>query len=233
MLFESSRQNKETTLMKNVLVTGANRGIGLELCRQLVARGDEVIAVCRSGNSALQALNLRVIEGIDVSSARSVDLLQTELGNTQLDWLINNAGILSVESLGNLDFDAMERQFRVNSLGPLRVTSALLPNLPKGAKVGIVTSRMGSIGDNTSGGYYGYRMSKAAVNMAGMSLARDLQKEGVTVTLLHPGMVATDMTGGRGVAVEHSATGLIQRIDELRPADSGSFWHAEGERLPW
>ncbi|MBT8070608.1 MAG: SDR family NAD(P)-dependent oxidoreductase, partial [Gammaproteobacteria bacterium] len=96
-----------------------------------------------------------------------------------------------------------------------------------------ITSRMGSIEDNTSGGYYGYRMSKAAVNMAGMSLARDLQEVGVSVALLHPGMVATDMTGGRGVAVEHSASGLIQRMDNLRAADSGSFWHAEGERLPW
>jgi NAD(P)-dependent dehydrogenase (short-subunit alcohol dehydrogenase family) len=220
-------------MMNKVLVTGANRGIGLELCRQLVARGDEVIAACRSSNSALQALNLRVIEGIDVSSARSVALLRSELGELKLNWLINNAGILSVESLGNLDFDAMERQFRVNSLGPLRVTSALLPNLPSGAKVGIITSRMGSIEDNTSGGYYGYRMSKAAVNMAGMSLARDLREVGVSVTLLHPGMVATEMTGGRGVKVEHSASGLIQRMDDLRAADSGSFWHAEGERLPW
>ena len=219
--------------MNKVLVTGANRGIGLELCRQLVARGDKVIAVCRSSNSALQALNLRVIEGIDVSSAKSTGLLQAQLGERKLDWLINNAGILSVESLDSLDFDAMERQFRVNSLGPLRVTSALLPNLPKGAKVGIITSRMGSIEDNTSGGYYGYRMSKAAVNMAGMSLARDLQEVGVSVALLHPGMVATDMTGGRGVAVEHSASGLIQRMDNLGTADSGSFWHAEGERLPW
>lgn len=219
--------------MNKVLVTGANRGIGLELCRQLVARGDEVIAVCRSSNSALQALNLRVIEGVDVSTAKSTSLLQAQLGELQLDWLINNAGILSVESLDSLDFDAMERQFRVNALGPLRVTSALLPNLPKGAKVGIVTSRMGSIEDNTSGGYYGYRMSKAAVNMAGMSLSRDLQDVGVSVALLHPGMVATDMTGGRGVAVEHSASGLIQRMDNLRAIDSGSFWHAEGERLPW
>jgi len=219
--------------MNKVLITGANRGIGLELCRQLAARGEEVIAVCRTASSDLQGLNLRVIDGIDVGEDESIRSLCVRLGTQQLDWLINNAGILSVETLDNLDFDAMERQFKINALGPLRVTSALLANLSAGAKVGIITSRMGSIEDNTSGSYYGYRMSKAAVNMAGMSLARDLQDRNIAVTLLHPGMVATDMSGGRGVPPEQSASGLIQRIDDLDMADTGSFWHAEGERLPW
>ena len=158
--------------LKKILITGANRGIGLELCRQLLARGDEVIAVCRSVSSELESMDLRVIEGIDVSSSESVDRLKNQQGLDGLDWLINNAGILSVESMEALDYDAMERQFRVNSLGPLRVTVALLPKFTAGSKVGIITSRMGSIEDNTSGGYYGYRMSKAAVNMAGMGLAR-------------------------------------------------------------
>ena len=219
--------------MNKVLITGANRGIGLELCRQLLARGDEVIAVCRSISSELKSLNLRVIEGVDVSTEESIRDLQNLEGLEGLDWLINNAGILSVESLDNLDFGAMEKQFRVNSLGPLRVTSALLPNLGSGSKVGIITSRMGSVEDNTSGGYYGYRMSKAAVNMAGMCLARDLQQQGVAVALLHPGMVATDMTGGQGVTPEKSANGLIQRMDALDIHHTGSFWHAEGEQLPW
>jgi NAD(P)-dependent dehydrogenase (short-subunit alcohol dehydrogenase family) len=219
--------------MAKVLVTGANRGIGLELCKQLVSRGDEVIAVCRSASEELQSLNLRVIAGIDVCEDQSIRSLQAQLGDEQLDWLINNAGILSVESLDKLDFEAMEQQFRVNSLGPLRTTAGLVNNLPSGSKVGIITSRMGSIGDNTSGSYYGYRMSKAAVNMAGMSLARDLEDQGVAVALLHPGMVATGMTGGRGVPPEHSASGLIQRMDALDLTTSGSFWHAEGERLPW
>ena len=219
--------------MKKILITGANRGIGLELCRQLLARGDEVIAVCRSVSSELESMDLRVIEGIDVSSSESVDRLKSQAGVDGLDWLINNAGILSVESMENLDYEAMERQFRVNSLGPLRVTAALLSKLAAGSKVGIITSRMGSIEDNTSGGYYGYRMSKAAVNMAGMSLARDLEQHGIAVALLHPGMVATDMTGGRGVSPQQSAGGLIQRMDALDMDASGSFWHAEGERLPW
>lgn len=219
--------------MNKVLITGTNRGIGLELCKQLAARGDEVIAVCRNSSDALSALNLRVIEGIDVSSADSVKALSTKLADEQIDWLINNAGILSVESLDKLDFDAMERQFRVNALGPLRITTALLQNLPAGSKVGIVTSRMGSVDDNTSGGYYGYRMSKAAVNMAGMSLSRDLEARGIAIALLHPGMVATEMTGRQGVPPAHSASGLIARMDELDMASSGTFWHAEGERLPW
>ncbi len=219
--------------MKKILITGANRGIGLELCRQLADRGDEVIAVCRVAGKQLSALNLRVIEGVDVSDAESVRGLQNQAGIDGLDWLINNAGILSVESLESLDFEAMERQFRVNALGPLRVTAALLPKLGPGSKVGIITSRMGSVEDNTSGGYYGYRMSKAAVNMAGMSLARDLEERRIAVALLHPGMVATDMTGGRGVTPGHSTGGLIKRMDALAMTDSGSFWHAEGERLPW
>lgn len=219
--------------MKRVLVTGANRGIGLELCRQLSERGDEVIAVCRHTSKVLGQLNLRVIDGVDVSDKNSIRKLQDDLGTGTIDWLINNAGILSVESLENLDFDAMERQFSVNTLGPLRVTAGLLENLSGNAKVGIITSRMGSIEDNTSGGYYGYRVSKAAVNMVGKCLALDLQSRGISLALLHPGMVATEMTGNRGVSPEHSATGLIQRMDELDIHTSGGFWHAEGERLPW
>jgi len=219
--------------MAKVLVTGANRGIGLELCRQLSERGDEVIAVCRSGSAELSALDLRIIEEVDVSSAESVAGLKDELGDEHIDWLINNAGILAVETLANLDFETMEQQFRVNSLGPLRVTTALSGNLAGGSKVGIITSRMGSIDDNTSGSYYGYRMSKAAVNMAGVSLAHDLRDQGIAVALLHPGMVATEMTGRQGIPPAESAAGLIQRMDELDIAGSGGFWHANGERLPW
>lgn len=219
--------------MNRVLITGANRGIGLEICRQLQSRGDEVIAVCRHSSDALNELGLKAIEGVDVASDESIGILKDQLGGTKLDWLINNAGILSVESLDKLDFPAMEQQFRVNALGPLRVTSALRKNLFAGSKVGIVTSRMGSIDDNTSGGYYGYRMSKAAVNMAGACLAHDLSPQGVAVALLHPGYVATDMTGKQGVPPEQAASGLIKRMDELEMGTSGSFWHAQGEKLPW
>lgn len=229
----SGKMHARKSKVNKVLITGANRGIGLELSKQLTARGDLVIAVCRKASDELRYLGVRVIDDVDVSSGESVGSLRDLLEGEPLDWLINNAGILSVERLDSLDFQAMERQFKVNSLGPLRITAALRANLAEGAKVGIVTSRMGSIEDNTSGGYYGYRMSKAAVNMAGMSLARDLRDQGVAVALLHPGMVATDMTGGQGVPAEQSAAGLIQRMDELDITTSGSFWHAQGERLPY
>ncbi|MGA9574348.1 MAG: SDR family oxidoreductase [Lysobacterales bacterium] len=219
--------------MNKVLITGANRGIGLELCRQLHGRGDKVVAVCRTASSELKSLNLHVIEGIDVTEDESLSMLREQPGLEKLDWLINNAGVLSVENLDQLDFEAMERQFRVNALGPLRVTSTLLPHLSAGSKIGIITSRMGSIGDNTSGGYYGYRVSKAAVNMVGVNLARDLQDRDIAVALLHPGMVATDMSGGRGVPPEQSARGLIQRMDALNMSQTGRFWHAEGKELPW
>lgn len=219
--------------MNRILITGANRGIGLELCGQLTARGDEVIAVCRSSSKELDSLKLRVIEGIDVNSNEAMSRLREHSGLENLDWLINNAGVLSVESLDTLDFDAMQHQFSVNAIGPLRVTSALLPKLGPGSKIGIITSRMGSIEDNTSGGYYGYRMSKAAVNMAGKSLALDLREREIAVALLHPGMVATDMSGGQGISPEQSVRGLIARMDALDMTQTGGFWHADGQGLPW
>ena len=219
--------------MARVLVTGSNRGIGLELCRQYAARGDDVTAVCRTASPELTALNVRVIDGMDVATADGVESLRGALQEASIDVLINNAGILIRDDLDNLDFDDVMEQLRVNSVGPLRVTHALVDVLAAHAKVAIITSRMGSIEDNTSGGYYGYRMSKTAVNMAGVSLAKDLEPHGIAVVLLHPGMVATDMTGRRGVDVTHSAQGLVQRIDDTSLATSGTFWHAEGDRLPW
>ena len=219
--------------MNHVLVTGANRGIGLELCRQLHHRGDLVYAACRQKSTALSQLGLPVIDGVDVADEMSIGRINDFLGEQKLDWLLNNAGILSVETLENLDYDAMMRQFLINALGPLKVTATLRPALAANAKVGIVTSRMGSIDDNTSGGYYGYRASKAAVNMIGKTLASDLAGDGIAVALLHPGMVATDMTGHRGVSTKHSVKGLINRMDSLNRKNSGGFWHAEGGRLPW
>jgi len=219
--------------MKTVLITGANQGIGLELCRQFQKRGDVVIAACRRASAELSKLGCRVIEDVEVTDDASVARLVAGLAGQRLDVLVNNAGILSEESLDDLDFERIRRQFEVNALGPLRVTNGLLGNLGRGSKVAIITSRMGSIADNGSGSYYGYRMSKAAVNMAGMSLARDLHERGITVLLLHPGMVATGMTGGRGIPAAESAAGLIARIDSLGLAETGSFHHANGEPLPW
>ncbi|MBT8038670.1 MAG: SDR family oxidoreductase [Xanthomonadales bacterium] len=219
--------------MTSTLITGANRGIGLEMTRQLSARGDTLIAACRRASPELEGLGVEVIEGVDVGSDESVATLVKALSGRRLDRLVNNAGILQRTALDNLDWGAMVRQFEVNSIGPLRVTAALRGNLAEGSKVFIVTSRMGSIEDNTSGGSYGYRMSKAAVNMAGKSLAVDLQDDGIGVFLLHPGWVATEMTGGTGIAAEESAAGLVRTMDRLEIDQSGSFWHQEGYELPW
>jgi NAD(P)-dependent dehydrogenase (short-subunit alcohol dehydrogenase family) len=219
--------------MATVLVTGANRGIGLEFCKQLKARGDEVIAACRKSNADLDALGVR-IETLDVTSDEQVTALAQRLEGTSIDVLINNAGILLRETLDELDFDQIRQQFEVNSLGPLRVTAGLRHLMPQGAKVGIVTSRMGSIADNTSGSRYGYRMSKAAVNMGGVSLAHDLKDAGVAVAILHPGFVRTDMTGHNGmIDPDESVRGLIARLDEVSLETSGTFWHSNGEVLPW
>jgi NAD(P)-dependent dehydrogenase (short-subunit alcohol dehydrogenase family) len=219
--------------MAIIVITGANRGIGLELARQYVARGDDVIAVCRQGSKEFNALRVEVIEGVDVTSDESVTDLASALRGRHIDRLVNNAGVLERDSLEALDFGAIERQFRVNAMAPLRVTAALRHKLTPGGKVFIITSRMGSIDDNTSGGYYGYRMSKAAVNMAAKSLSIDLTDEGIGVFLLHPGMVSTDMTGHHGIDVAQAARGLIERMDALDIGQSGSFWHQEGYELPW
>jgi len=219
--------------MATIVITGANRGIGLELSRQLRERGDEVIALCRQGNSELEALGARVINGVDVTDASSLEAAARELAGTRIDILINNAGIFGNEPFDGLDYDRIREHFEINALGALRVTSTLRELLDEGSKVILITSRMGSIGDNGSGSYYGYRMAKAALNMAGVNLAHDFRHRGVAVAILHPGMVATRMTGHQGIPASESAQGLIARIDDLRLEDSGGFWHANGERLPW
>ncbi|HJW46126.1 MAG TPA: SDR family NAD(P)-dependent oxidoreductase, partial [Lysobacter sp.] len=176
--------------MSNVLITGANRGIGLALAQQFAERGDHVIAVCRHASAALEQTGARVEAGVDVTDGAAVEALSDRLDDMRIDTLVLNAGILGRESLDALDadgFDSMRRQFEVNALGPLRVAHALRARLADGGKIGILTSRMGSVADNSSGGYYGYRASKAAVNAIGKSLAQDLRPRGIAVVLLHPG----------------------------------------------
>lgn len=220
--------------MTTTVITGANRGIGLEITRLARQRGDHVIAVCRTASAELKALGVRIESGCDVAEDGMMADLAQRLQGESIDLLINNAGLLTRQSLDDLDLDAMRAQYEVNSLGPLRVTAACLPMLAKGAKVALVTSRMGSVTDNTSGSHYGYRMSKAALNIAGVSLAHDLRDRGIAVILLHPGYVRTDMTGHSGtVQPADAAADLLQRIDELTLDSSGSFKHANGEILPW
>lgn len=226
--------------MKTALITGSNRGIGLELVKQLLARGERVIATCRTPSDELAALakdntNLVVVDNIDVAAEASVKALVDKVDGETIDTLILNAGImLAGDRVAAPDFANIQTQFEVNALGALRPAIALLPRLAPGAKVAFISSRMGSIGDNGSGSYYGYRMSKAALNMGAVSLAKDVASRGIAVTVLHPGMVKTDMTRGNGnVDADVAVRGLLARIDELTVKTSGGFWHANGEQLPW
>jgi NAD(P)-dependent dehydrogenase (short-subunit alcohol dehydrogenase family) len=223
--------------MDTVLITGANRGIGLALAQAHAARGDRVIGVCRHDSEALRATGAQVEAGVDVTDAAALSALAARLRDTRIQRLWNNAGVLGREQLGKLDgaaVDSMRRQLEVNAIGPLLVAQALLDCLGSGAKIGIITSRMGSVADNDSGGYYGYRASKAAVNAIGKSLAVDLRPRGIAVFLLHPGYVSTDMVGGTGdITPEVSAQRLVEVVDGLGIEDSGSFWHSNGSPLPW
>ncbi|MBW3041101.1 SDR family oxidoreductase [Prochlorococcus marinus] len=221
--------------MSTYLITGANRGIGLELARQLRDRGEEVIATCRSTSSELNSLSIRVETGIDITSGESVIKLRKNLNDIKVDVLIQNAGIAEFNSLSNLDPQSIVHQFEVNALSPLCFVQSMISHLSHSAKIALISSRMGSIEDNSSGGSYGYRMSKVALCMAGKSLSVDLKSRDIAVAILHPGLVSTRMTGftSNGIQPNESVKGLIQRIDELTLDNSGTFWHANGDILPW
>jgi NAD(P)-dependent dehydrogenase (short-subunit alcohol dehydrogenase family) len=219
---------------RTTLVTGGNRGIGLALCRRFQALEREVIATCRRSSPALEALGVRVEPEVDVATEEGVAALARRLDGVAIDELVCNAGILHEDDLDGVDLDDVRAQLEVNALGPLRVVKVLRRKIVRGGKIALITSRMGSIADNGSGGYYGYRMSKAALNAAGMSLSRDLKRAGIAVAILHPGYVRTDMTGGAGtVDPDAAARQLSDRIEALTLETSGTFWHASGEVLPW
>tara|TARA_Y100001968_G_scaffold21001_1_gene16586 strand:- start:1120 stop:1785 length:666 start_codon:yes stop_codon:yes gene_type:complete len=221
--------------LSTYLITGANRGIGLELVRQLKARGEDIIATCRSSSAELNSLSVRVETDIDITSGDSVLKLRENLIDTEIDVLIQNAGISEYNSLYSLDPQSIVNQFEVNALSPLCFVQAMLSRLSKSGKIALISSRMGSIEDNSSGGSYGYRMSKVALCMAGKSLAVDLKPKGIAVAILHPGLVSTRMTGftAKGIQPKESVKGLVQRIDELSLNNTGTFWHSNGDILPW
>ena len=227
------RSPDEETKM-NVLVTGASRGIGLALTQYYLRDGHQVFATCRQASSALSNSQATIIDGIELTAADAGTKIASALGETKIDLLINNAGILRNESLGAMDIASVQQQLRVNSVAPLALIHALLAHLQAGTKIALITSRMGSIADNGSGGYYGYRMSKAALNAAGQSLAIDLKPQDIYVAILHPGFVQTDMVGGAGdISAEVAAERLAARIAELDGSNTGSFWHSNGQLLPW
>jgi len=221
--------------MSTYLITGSNRGIGFELCRQIHRRGDNVIATCRKASKELMDLGVRIEENIEISSEESITNLCNKLSGVSLDCLINNAGIYEFNSFENFDKKSILRQFEVNALSPIYITQALKHLFKRSSKVAFITSRLGSIEDNSSGSSYGYRMSKVALSMAAKSLSIDLLNEDIYIAILHPGLVSTRMTGftRNGISPEESANGLLKRIDSLNKKNSGTFWHVNGEVLPW
>lgn len=223
--------------MSTILITGANRGIGFELARQYAAKGNDVIAVCRNSSKALDALEgVSVEAGVDVTVTADLELLSARLRDRKIDVLINNAGLLIGTHWDTLEqeLESYRQQFEVNTLAPLRVTRALMDCLHPGSKVIIITSRMGSVADNTSGGQFAYRISKSGINSGAVSLAHELKPQGIAVGLMHPGYVRTGMTHHTGhIDPDESASQLIERINELTLDSTGSFRHANGESLPW
>ena len=229
-----------------VAITGASRGLGLEFVRQYLDAGHQVFALARNPETpALMELGgtfgdrLQCVR-CDVSDARSVTGARTSIGQrtNALDVLINNAGIAGDTSsgLGGFDYDELTRGFATNTLGPLRVSEACLDLLRRGSDPRIVhiTSRMGSIADNDSGGCWSYRMSKAALNMASKNMSLALADAGITVMVLHPGWVRTDMGGASAtLGIEESVRGMVALIDQLDLASTGGFRDYSGEGIPW
>lgn len=224
-------------MKKTAIITGANRGIGLEITKQLLNKNYEVIALCRQSSKDLDALNCQTIEGFDIAHRKTIITTKKSLEDKTVDLLINNAGVWSDESLDDLDengIQSIQKTIDINAFGPLRVTHEFLALLKENSKIIFITSRMGSIADNSSGGRYGYRISKAALNMAGKNLAEDLRSKKISVGILHPGFVKTRMTGFNGnISPSESAEGIMNCIDKLNLKNTGSFWHSNGEELPW
>ena len=220
--------------MSVFLVTGANRGIGLEYCRQLKSRGETVVAVCREASDELRGLDVRIEQVPDLSQQQSISDLVARLNGLEINAAILNAGINHVMDLNSLDPVSIRHQFDVNALAPLLLANALIPSMSSGGKLLFMSSRMGSIQDNSSGGEYGYRMSKAALNSAVKSLSIDLKDQGISVGVLHPGMVQTRMNlTSDGIPPEEAVANLLKRVDQLSLQTTGTFWHADGTVLPW
>ena len=221
-------------MTKNVVITGANRGIGLAITKLFANKGYQVHALCRNSSEQLEQLEVNVITGVDVATEQGIKTMCEQLSGVAIDVLVCNAGILRDEQLGTLNLTTIREQFEVNAIAPLNVVEQLQNQLNSGAKVVLITSRMGSIEDNTSGGRYGYRMSKAALNIAGMSLSHDLKSSNVAVGIYHPGYVQTDMVNmGGDISSIEAATRLVNLIDKLSIETSGQFRHSNGQILPW
>lgn len=231
--------------MPRTLITGANRGLGLEFARQYAADGWQVYATCRNPNSAseLRKLadasdqNVQVL-ALDVTDLASIKAAAAALDGQAIDLLLNNAGVGGPrgQTIGNIDYDAWAKVLDVNTMGPLRVSEAFVENVARSERKLVVTltSGMGSIGDNTSGGAFAYRSSKAAVNMVMRSLAIDLAPRGITCLVINPGWVQTDMGGPHGnLTPAESVTRLRRLIEGFGPSHSGMFFNHDGREYAW
>jgi short-subunit dehydrogenase len=220
--------------MQTVVITGATGGIGFEFCRHYKEKGFHVVGICRKATESLKKLGIDIIDDIDLTKEDSFSKVKNRLEGQVIDILINNAGLLESNSLSKINYESLRRQFEINTIAPLRMSELLQDQIANGGKIALITSRMGSIADNTSGGSYGYRASKTALNMVGVSLAHDLSNRQIWVGLLHPGYVKTKMTGMTGhITPDVAVDGMLRIIDQAKPDNTGLFWHSNGERLPW
>jgi len=231
--------------MPSALITGANRGLGLEFARQYLADGWQVYAACRNPNSASELRQLAEASGyklriltMDVTDPASVKAAAAELDGQAIDLLLNNAGVTGVrhQTIGNIDYEAWAKVLDVNTMGPMRVSEAFVDHVARSERKLIVTltSGMGSLADNTSGGSIAYRTSKAAVNMVMRSLAIDLAPRGITCVVVNPGWVRTDMGGAHATLTPAESVRALRRlIETLRPAQSGKFFNYDGGQYSW
>ena len=228
--------------MHQVLVTGANRGLGLEFSKQYAADGWNVLACCRHPQSALDLQSLAAahsnvkIHTLDVADFAQIDALALQLKDESIDVLINNAGVYPHSSFGDTNYDDWANGFKVNSMAPLKMAEAFVQHLTRGQlkKIATLTSKMGSIEDNTSGESYSYRASKTAVNMVMKSLSIDLKPYGISVITLHPGWVQTDMGGSNAlISAQTSVSGLRKVIENLSLDTTGKFIAYDGKAMPW
>lgn len=220
--------------MKTLLITGANRGIGLEFCRQYAQAGWRVLACCRHPSKALELPGVEIHQ-LDVGDAEQIRKLTAHLSGESIDLLINNAGIYPDSGgFGKLDYSKWMKAFEINAMAPLRMAEAFCRQMKRNGTIATLTSKMGSLADNTSGGEYPYRSSKAAANMVVKSMAIDLKSSGIISVALHPGWVKTDMGGPNAlILVEESVSGMRRVIEKLEPSDSGKFLSYDGMEIPW
>ncbi len=231
--------------MSTVLITGANRGLGLEFCRQYTKAGWVVLACCRNPGLAAELNDLATenplvqVFQIDVQDRNSIDVLANDLQGTTIDLLIANAGVYGDSkghAFGNLEYADWINTLETNVLGVVKVAEAFLPNLKNSQRPCIATlsSQMGSIADNGSGGSFLYRSSKAALNAVMKSLSIDLQNDGIGVLIFHPGWVKTDMGGPHAlINAETSVCGMMKQISEFKMVQTGHFIKYDGTQLPW